>query len=89
MHPRSRPMTNRINSTSRRPMGGSANRSKWRAETGARKPPARDHFSDSRKFLRRDPGGWLPLKDSNLSVSSRTALLVSFRATSNALARII
>jgi hypothetical protein len=27
MHPRSRPMTNRINSTSRRPMGGSANRS--------------------------------------------------------------
>jgi len=26
------------------------------------------NFSDSRKFLRRDPGGWLGRKDSNLGI---------------------
>src|SRR5260370_6719637 len=27
------------------------------------------HFSDSRKFLRRDPGGWLGRQDSNLGMA--------------------
>ena len=27
------------------------------------------HFSDSRKFLRRDPGGWLGRQDSNLGIA--------------------
>src|SRR5258707_14899659 len=35
------------------------------------------HFSDSRKFLRRDPGGWLGRQDSNLGMAESKSVNAS------------
>src|SRR6266849_1742031 len=36
------------------------------------------HFSDSRKFLRRDPGGWLGWQDSNLGMAESKSTCFAF-----------
>src|SRR5229473_7246803 len=36
------------------------------------------HFSDSRKFLRRDPGGWLGRQDSNLGMAESKSTCSAF-----------